>query len=68
MDTEQAIESWNARWAIVAGRMVCTDCMQSQALEDCEAAFAHDPECKAATGGAQQPWADLHSILDRYRG
>jgi len=53
---------------IVAGRMVCTDCMQSQALEVCEAPFAHAPECKAATGEDQQPWADLQRILDWYRG
>ena len=68
MDAEQAIEGWNARWAIVAGRMVCTDCMESQALEDCETPFAHEPEGKAATGEDQQPWVTLHDILDRARG
>lgn len=68
MDAEQAIEGWNARWAIVAGRAVCISCMRSQALEDCETPFGHAPECKAATSGDQQPWADLQNILDRYRG
>jgi hypothetical protein len=68
MDAEHEIEAWNTRWAITAGRAVCTDCMQSQALEECDTPFAHDPECKAATGGDQQPWADLHCILDGHRG
>ena len=68
MDAEQEIEGWNARWTIVAGRAVCTACMESQALEDCETPFNHAPECEAASGGDQKPWADLHSLLDRYRG
>ena len=68
MDDEQQIEAWNARWTIVAGRVVCTDCLQSQALEECETPFAHEPMCKAATGGDQQPWADLQNILDMHRG
>lgn len=68
MDAEHEIEAWNARWTIIAGRAACTDCMQSQALEDCETPFAHDPACNAATGEDQQPWADLHDILDSARG
>ncbi len=68
MDAEHQIEAWNARWAIVAGRAVCTSYMESQALEECETPFAHAPECKAAVGGDQQPWADLHDILDQARG
>lgn len=68
MDAEQAIEGWNAQWAIVAGRMVCTDCMQSQALEECETPFARAAECNAVTGGDQQPWVTLHDILDQARG
>ena len=67
MDTEQAIEGWNARWAIVAGRMVCISCMQSQALEDCETPFGHAPECKTAAIELH-PWVGLHRLLDRYRG
>jgi hypothetical protein len=68
MDVEHEIEAWNARWTMVVGRAVCTSCMESQALEDCETPFRHAPECEAATGRDQQPWADLHSILDRHRG
>jgi hypothetical protein len=68
MDAEQQIEAWNAKWTIVAGRMVCTTCLESQALEDCETLFAHALECEAVTGGDQQPWATLHDILDQARG
>lgn len=68
MDAEHEIEGWNARWTIVAGRTVCTDCMQSQALEDCETPFAHAPECKDASDGDQRPWVTLHTALDRHRG
>jgi hypothetical protein len=39
MDSEREIEKWNARWMIVAGRAVCTGCLESQALEDCESPF-----------------------------
>lgn len=67
MDAEHAIESWNARWAIVAGRMVCTDCMQSQALEDCETPFVHALECNASDV-TERPWVELHGVLDRCRG
>jgi hypothetical protein len=67
MNAEHEIEAWNARWAIVAGRAVCTSCMESQALEECETPFAHAPVCRAAVRELH-PWVDLHRLLDRYRG
>lgn len=41
MDSEQRVEQWNACWMIVAGRAVCTGCLESQALEDSENPFSH---------------------------
>lgn len=29
MDNEQRIEAWNAQWTMVAGRAVCTCCLES---------------------------------------
>jgi hypothetical protein len=62
------MEKWNARWMIVAGRAVCTNCMASQALEDCESPFSHADACGASDQESKQPWVALHSILDSARG
>lgn len=67
MDNERRIEHWNARWMIVAGRVVCTSCMESQALEDCEKQFSHAHECNAESDDLM-PWIALHDILDGVRG
>jgi len=67
MDSERRIEHWNARWMIVAGRVVCTSCIESQALMDCERQFSHARECDADAEDAP-PWITLHSILDAARG
>lgn len=67
MDTERSIERWNARWVIVAGRVVCTECMESQALKDCESEFFHARDCDAKACGLM-PWITLHDILDTARG
>jgi hypothetical protein len=67
MDTERRIEQWNAKWVIVAGRAVCTACMESQALEDSEASFVHASDCKLELA-EPRPWVDLHDILDTTRG
>jgi hypothetical protein len=67
MDSGRGIERWNARWVIVAGRAVCTGCLESQALEDCESPFSHAPTCKASEQ-AKHPWSTLHDILDYARG
>lgn len=45
---------------IVAGRAVCTSCMESQALEDCESPFSHADACVARDQESQQPWVALH--------
>jgi len=67
MDTERRIERWNARWAIVAGRAVCTACMESQALEDSEVSLFHASDCKLESAELR-PWVALHDILDAARG
>lgn len=68
MDREREIEKWNARWMIVAGRGVCTGCLESQALIDCEKPFSHAPICVAEDEQTKHPWAALHDILDHARG
>lgn len=68
MDSEREIEKWNARWMIVAGRAVCTGCLESQALEDCESPFSHASKCEAIGEPAKHPWITLHDILDCARG
>jgi hypothetical protein len=68
MDSEREIEKWNARWMIVAGRAVCTGCLESQALEDCESPFSHARTCEASGEQAKHPWRALHDILDCARG
>lgn len=62
------IEKWNAKWTIVAGRAMCTDCLESQALEDCETPFSHAPTCEANYEQIKSPWIALHEILDCARG
>lgn len=53
---------------IVAGRVVCTSCMESQALEDCEIPFSHSLECEARDDKFKNPWVALHDVLDCARG
>ena len=65
---EQMIEKWNAQWMIVAGRAVCTNCMESQALKDCENPFAHAETCAVSDLESKHPWVVLHYILDTARG
>lgn len=67
MDTKRSMERWNAQWMIVAGRAVCTECMESQALEDSEASFIHASDCKPDPA-EPRPWVALHDILDAARG
>jgi hypothetical protein len=54
--------------SIVAGRAVCSGCMKSQALEDCEASFLHADTCPAGGVESYQPWVALQYILDNARG
>lgn len=68
MGREQKIERWNAKWMIVAGRVVCTGCLESQALEDCESHFFHAHVCEISDEKSKHPWVDLHDILDSARG
>jgi len=68
MDNERNIEKWNTQWMIVAGRAVCSDCLESQALEDCERPFPHACGCKASGEKSEHPWVALHDILDCGRG
>jgi hypothetical protein len=67
MDSERRIEQWNARWMLVAGRIVCTSCMESQALVDCEKQFSHARKCNAEQDDGT-PWTTLHNVLDAARG
>lgn len=53
---------------IVAGRAVCTDCLESQALEDCQRPFCHPRTCEAIGEDAKHAWVVLHAILDCARG
>ncbi|QBI65657.1 hypothetical protein E2N90_22290 [Pseudomonas syringae pv. tomato] len=68
MDTERAIEKWNAQWMITAGRAVCIGCMESQALENCESPFLHANTCPSSDMEGHHPWATLHDVLDSARG
>lgn len=68
MVSDRGIEIWNARWMIIAGRVACTGCLESQALEDCEIPFSHAPACEASDEQTKHPWIALHDILDRARG
>lgn len=68
MDNERRIEKWNARWMIVAGRAVCSDCLESQALVDCDRPFSHARVCEARGEESELPWVALHKILDCARG
>jgi hypothetical protein len=67
MDAERSIERWNAQWMIVAGRAVCTECIESQALEDCEGHFVHAGDCNSVSA-EPRPWVTLQEILDATRG
>jgi hypothetical protein len=68
MDSEQKTERWNVRWMIVAGRAVCTGCLESQALEDCEKPFSLARACEVSDEKSKHPWIELHDILDSGRG
>jgi hypothetical protein len=68
VERERRIEQWNIHWTIVAGRAVCTSCMESQALEDCERPFLHADTCPASDVERNHPWGALHHILDSARG
>jgi hypothetical protein len=68
MDNEGRIEEWSTRWMIVAGRAVCSDCLESQALEECERPFSHARICAAKGEKSESPWVALHEILDFARG
>jgi hypothetical protein len=68
MDNGLRIEEWNTQWMIVAGRVVCTGCLESQALEDCERPFSHARGYEGCAEKPMLPWAALHDILDRARG
>jgi len=68
VETERGVEERNGRWSIVAGRAVCTGCMESQALEDCESPFLHADTCPASDVEGHHPWAALHHILGSARG
>lgn len=68
MESERRMEKWNAEWMIVAGRAVCTECLASQALEDCESSFAHAETCAVSDRESKHPWVSLHHILDTARG
>ena len=68
MKNERRIEEWSGPWLIVAGRAVCSSCMESQALEDCETSFLHADTCPAGGVESHHPWVSLHHILDNARG
>lgn len=68
MENERSIEEWNAQWMIVAGRAVCTECLESQALAECDKPFLHADTCPANDVEGHHPWAALHHILDNVRG
>lgn len=68
MDVDLEMISWNAHWALVEGLVLCPRCRRGQPLSDADAPFQHEPECKAGTSEDQKPWADLHNLMDRWRG
>lgn len=68
MDNKRRVEKWNTRWMIVAGRAVYSDCLESQALEDCDRPFSHAHVCEARGEKSELPWVALHEILDCARG
>jgi hypothetical protein len=68
MDSNQRMIAWSSAWALVGGLVVCTGCMRSQPIYQCEQAFFHEPGCKAKDTVETLPWAELHQILDCERG
>jgi hypothetical protein len=68
MENNQRMITWSAAWALIGGIVVCTGCMNSQTIKQCEEPFPHEPGCKAKDEVTERPWAELHQILDDERG
>lgn len=68
MSTDQSLIRWNTRWTMIAGIVVCGECLNRQSLSQCNQPFDHDADCTNAETAGTTPWADRHDILDFARG
>lgn len=68
MDSTQQIQGWNAVFFMEKGRVICSDCMSFQDLQEAEQLFKHSTTCRYQNVGLARPWQALHDILDNARG
>jgi hypothetical protein len=68
MSTDQSLTLWNTRWTLVAGVVVCGECLQGQRLSRSREPFEHEAGCRHAEEAGSWPWAELHDVLDAARG
>jgi hypothetical protein len=68
MSTDEKLTLWNARWTLVAGMVVCTECLQGQRLSQSGDPFLHEWGCCRAEIAEAWPWMNLHDIFDAARG
>jgi hypothetical protein len=68
MYANQSMTLWNTRWALLAGVVVCGECLRGQSLSESSQPFEHEPGCGNAIDAGAEPWIDLHNILDLARG
>jgi hypothetical protein len=61
------ITSWSSMFVLVGGRVVCTECKASQALDDEDKVFPHAAMCCHDEKAAQYPSESLHDTLDMQR-
>jgi hypothetical protein len=54
-------------FVLVGGRVVCTECKASQALDDEDKVFPHAAMCCHDEKAAQYPSESLHDTLDMQR-
>lgn len=64
MSTSELLVSWNEKWALNKGMVVCKACRAVQAEADGAANFAHTPECPSAHKELK-PWNDLRAAIGR---
>ncbi len=62
MSRADLLVSWNQRWTLRNGMVVCKGCGASQAERDGRTAFEHATKCPNART-AVTPWEDLHAAV-----
>lgn len=62
MSISELLVSWNEKWTLNKGMVVCKACRAVQPEADAAANFAHMPECPSAHRGVK-PWNDLRAAI-----